>query len=1373
MFDPNATLNEIRRDLQEIVWFNRGLTKLHEIVGKEATESFLEKYIYVNGPFIERVLPSAIYSEDGKEIVWQEFAKKHDIDPAVVRAFSAVTLKGSGKLYHHQGEALKYLTGQRLETAKDVVVSVPTATGKTECFLIPLFDWCIKRKKEGVNGLKGIIVYPMKALEIDQLDRIIRYLNVINSDLPENEQIAVGIWDGETPEGSTGGALVEESDEIFPRVRPGDKIRGLLCPEPEHRRDGTRKRGPAKLVWKKRMVTCDRLPSCEFPWLKVTRQDIRHGVDVLVTNPEALEYMLISSHNTDFFGKYPTDRCLKFLVFDEVHLWSGLQGSAISLLIRRLQHFFRIGDPITILSSATIPDPVYLGQKLLSAEVKDFKVIEFKPRRLQKPAKVDFSVIRPCRLNVLLACLWIIKNQETEVDPIIRKLVDEFKITDNEAEAKNAIENLTSLLGLTTRTDEDRLSTTEVGEQILETIGDVDGKDFSERSPNFVIDSLTESQEFIEKWRGVLEQNLPQLNYLVNVFEKLSGVTKQLNIFLDIKDIVKDISKHMPSKKTPENVYRIVSTLLTWGRAGGMVTDRYHVFVKPPGEIYWCQECRNLSTEKKCSFCENEQAEVLFCKTCNDPILRMSKNEGSDEEGFKYIPMRSLVGKTRKNDTCPVCGNPIDRTSLRSPHMVYRTYTTYLLSKLSRAIPSKKVLGISDSRMEAEHISAITRDLDYILVADKVLLHTILDLKSKMIAPTVREIKSRVRNKLFKIYLTETPFNELPDREKWRHDYASVIYRISEPFYEKRMRLYDSSLVSFRVVDQFDGFERVLAHEILKTLVTSTSRSHGVRLTGVLKNQFFRKISNILPKEDQKKLKAEYEQAIRELTSTGIIEPADESITYEKDEKEIKAVKKVIRVKDRESLELFVPEGVTFCEDCLRGWPTENLLTCPWCGSERINTGDRFANGGFLANRHSETPHNFPIDHWGKELLSPVLSSDPKSDRIVIAVHRAGLSQNIRSAIEEGLRRYPASVNVTCATPTLELGIDIGSLDAVSIIGIPPTKTNYIQRAGRAGRKSVNPALIVTMLRDFHSVDNFYNEDLLGRFLNKKLRDLFIPQPTPNLLMRHIVSSVTQFLAFHSPNYPKYYEIFDIRNVGAFKKKSAKWLTEWTLKKINVFVQDAASRSADLESYLSAIFDPLTAGSKFNVKESYHAIFSETSDKSGLIREVEEQLEAWRELISSEGVSAAEEFIRDFALLCRWLGKLGYVGAYRGLLENVPVVRQTRRGIEDIEYKSPHHALREAFPNARNRYGSFEFDVYNVNVMESSALATGLKICEFDRCLLPYMIYPEDAEKCIFCKRPLGSIDVYPYLYGEMRRLRKFFVLDTHAITRTWLGGSM
>ena len=66
--------------------------------------------------------------------------------------------------------------------------------------------------------------------------------------------------------------------------------------------------------------------------------------------------------------------------------------------------------------------------------------------------------------------------------------------------------------------------------------------------------------------------------------------------------------------------------------------------------------------------------------------------------------------------------------------------------------------------------------------------------------------------------------------------------------------------------------------------------------------------------------------------------------------------------------------------------------------------------------------------------------------------YRGGYLPNERRDIERGLRE--ARIRGVVSTSALELGIDVGSLDAVVMAGYPGTIAGTWQRAGRAGRRS-------------------------------------------------------------------------------------------------------------------------------------------------------------------------------------------------------------------------------------------------------------------------------------------------------------------------------
>lgn len=86
-----------------------------------------------------------------------------------------------------------------------------------------------------------------------------------------------------------------------------------------------------------------------------------------------------------------------------------------------------------------------------------------------------------------------------------------------------------------------------------------------------------------------------------------------------------------------------------------------------------------------------------------------------------------------------------------------------------------------------------------------------------------------------------------------------------------------------------------------------------------------------------------------------------------------------------------------------------------------------------------------------------------------ISAYRSGYLPRERRAIERGLRA--GSVRAVVATTALELGIDIGSMDAALLAGYPGTIAGTWQQAGRAGRQTA--ASLAAMVASPSPLDQF------------------------------------------------------------------------------------------------------------------------------------------------------------------------------------------------------------------------------------------------------------------------------------------------------------
>ena len=77
--------------------------------------------------------------------------------------------------------------------------------------------------------------------------------------------------------------------------------------------------------------------------------------------------------------------------------------------------------------------------------------------------------------------------------------------------------------------------------------------------------------------------------------------------------------------------------------------------------------------------------------------------------------------------------------------------------------------------------------------------------------------------------------------------------------------------------------------------------------------------------------------------------------------------------------------------------------------------------------------------------------------RVDAREHTSLLQADERAAVEAGFKRPEQELgdpNVLVATPTLEMGIDIGDLSTVMLGSLPETTASYVQRVGRAGRRN-------------------------------------------------------------------------------------------------------------------------------------------------------------------------------------------------------------------------------------------------------------------------------------------------------------------------------
>lgn len=85
--------------------------------------------------------------------------------------------------------------------------------------------------------------------------------------------------------------------------------------------------------------------------------------------------------------------------------------------------------------------------------------------------------------------------------------------------------------------------------------------------------------------------------------------------------------------------------------------------------------------------------------------------------------------------------------------------------------------------------------------------------------------------------------------------------------------------------------------------------------------------------------------------------------------------------------------------------------------------------------------------------------------------HTSNVASEQRGRIERSFihGKEPWDVNLLSATPTLEMGIDIGDLSSVLLGSMPPKQASYLQRIGRAGRRDGNALAMTICGADQHA----------------------------------------------------------------------------------------------------------------------------------------------------------------------------------------------------------------------------------------------------------------------------------------------------------------
>ncbi|MHC1698750.1 MAG: DEAD/DEAH box helicase [Geobacteraceae bacterium] len=182
--------------------------------------------------------------------------------------------------YAHQVTAWNVL---KETPPRSIIVSSGTGSGKTECFLVPILSDLADQldKKETLEGVQALMLYPLNALINSQRDRLRAWTSEFKGG------IRYALYNGETPDDEKASVQAEMPEEVLSRK--------LLRSSPP---------------------------------------------PILVTNSTMLEYMLVRQQDNPIVEK--SKGKLRWIVLDEAHTYIGSHAAEISLLLRRVLHAFGV-----------------------------------------------------------------------------------------------------------------------------------------------------------------------------------------------------------------------------------------------------------------------------------------------------------------------------------------------------------------------------------------------------------------------------------------------------------------------------------------------------------------------------------------------------------------------------------------------------------------------------------------------------------------------------------------------------------------------------------------------------------------------------------------------------------------------------------------------------------------------------------------------------------------------------------------------------------------------------------------------------------------------------------------------------------------------
>ena len=183
------------------------------------------------------------------------------------------------------------------------------------------------------------------------------------------------------------------------------------------------------------------------------------------------------------------------------------------------------------------------------------------------------------------------------------------------------------------------------------------------------------------------------------------------------------------------------------------------------------------------------------------------------------------------------------------------------------------------------------------------------------------------------------------------------------------------------------------------------------------------------------------------------------------------------------------------------------------------------------------------------------------------AEHTAQVDKMVSRQLQVDFKRH--RINILACSTTMEMGVDLGTLQLVMLSSVPPQPANYKQRAGRSGRnpKMVRSVCITLCGSDAIGLRTLFNP--LENIINRPVEVPKVDLDSPQVVQRHANSFLIRSLGVFgngsvNQKVINFYTNFHIECLGK---------GNWVVRDLNNRTQDPNTKLGNPDGTMYAEFD--------------------------------------------------------------------------------------------------------------------------------------------------------------------------------------------------------